>query len=475
MDSTPPCIERRQFLRRTALASALGAGGLGSLLLGANTAHAADYKALVCVFLYGGNDGLNTVVPTDSRYTAYSTVRGALALPQNRLVALQGSSYGLHPALAPLAPIWNTDRRLATVFNVGPLRQPLTKEAYGAAGSGSSLIPDSLFSHSDQQLLWQSGLTEVQQRTGWGARAADAWGGNVPVVSVGGNAYFGLSSQRSALVLPGPGSYFGAFGLDRTARKAALDTLYGLDGQSDLLRLGYAQQTQDAFAKSASLMGVVGRTPGGSSFANDQAIDAAFSWLMPDGYFVNLIGAQLYQVAKLIAANATLGGNRQIFFAEQDGYDTHSDQITAGNVLAGRHATLLTDLGVALAAFYNAMKAIGRADSVTLFTQSDFGRTFRPNNSLGTDHAWGNTQLVMGGAVIGGTYGTHPTLQLGGPNDVGATAADSQGRWIPTTSVNQYAATLLNWFGASPGQLDQVLPHLGNFGGVGWPRTLGFV
>jgi uncharacterized protein (DUF1501 family) len=165
-------------------------------------------------------------------------------------------------------------------------------------------------------------------------------------------------------------------------------------------------------------------------------------------------------------------GNRQIFFAQLGGFDTHANQI-GGTVLVGNHANLLKEVGDSLACFHNAMKAMALADAVTAFTQSDFGRTFTPNNSSGTDHAWGNQHLVIGGAVKGGlTYGTYPTLALGGPDDVGVDSWELQGRWIPTSSVDQYAATLLSWFGADAGQLDTVLPNLGNFGSA---RTLGFL
>ena len=155
------------------------------------------------------------------------------------------------------------------------------------------------------------------------------------------------------------------------------------------------------------------------------------------------------------------------------GFDTHGGQAITGSPRLGDHAALLKELGDATAAFYAALKAVGLGDAVTTFTQSDFGRTFAPNNSNGTDHAWGSQHFVLGGAVKGGaTYGTYPDLVLGGDNDVGQDSWELQGRWIPTTSVDQYAATLLNWFGASSTQLDTVLPNLQNYGAN---RTLGFL
>jgi uncharacterized protein (DUF1501 family) len=185
------------------------------------------------------------------------------------------------------------------------------------------------------------------------------------------------------------------------------------------------------------------------------------------------IARELYQVAKLVASNATVGGNRQVFFTSMGGFDTHGGQVVSGAPTTGIHASLLKDLSDAMAAFSKAMDAVGLGNAVTTFTESDFGRTFLPNSSLGTDHAWGSHHLVMGGAVRGGaTYGTYPDLTLGGVNDVGTNTWEQQGRWIPTTSVDQYAATLLGWFGASDGQNGTILPNLANFGSA---RNLGFV
>jgi uncharacterized protein (DUF1501 family) len=203
------------------------------------------------------------------------------------------------------------------------------------------------------------------------------------------------------------------------------------------------------------------------------AIDTAFAPFTAAGKITSGLGNQLYQLAKLIAGNATVQGNRQLFFASMGGFDTHGNQLVTGSPLEGDHARLLKELGDALAAFNAALTNLGLANAVTTFTQSDFGRTFAPNNSTGTDHAWGNQHLVMGGAVKGGlTYGSYPELVLGGPNDVGQEAWELQGRWIPTTAVDQYAATLLGWFGATDAQLDTVLPNLKNFGTV---RRLAFL
>jgi uncharacterized protein (DUF1501 family) len=473
-------VQRRDFLRRTTtLAGSLGLAGLGAFgaLAPVRQARAADYRALVCVFLYGGNDGTNTIVPTDAtRHGQYSGVRGAMAIPRGALLPLSGTDFGLHPSLSGLVPAWN-EGKLAPLFNVGPLYAPLTKAEYRSAGAGSLLVPENLFSHSDQQLLWESATTDAQARTGWGGRAAQRLATTNPVISVGGNGRFGLSSSAVPLVLPEPGATFGAYSLQPSdlnwapmrARKEAVDALYAQSGDVTLAQ-AYQRLQVDAFSVSERLGALVKRTPG--SAGNTAAIDAAFAPITTNGRINTPLGRQLYQTAKLIDGRATVQGDRQIFFAQQGGFDTHGNQ-TNGNALEGEHVRLLKAFGDALGCFHNAMKGIGMADAVTLFTQSDFGRTFKPNSSNGTDHAWGNHHLVLGGAVRGGrTYGTYPELALGGPNDVGVDSWELHGRWIPTTSVDQYAATLLAWFGADAGALDAVLPNLRNFGSA---RNVGFV
>jgi uncharacterized protein (DUF1501 family) len=470
---------RRRWLQQSSgvLAGAFGATSLGGLLLASRPAAAADYKALVCVFLSGGNDGMNMIVPTDSsRYNQYAAVRGPLALPSSQLLRLAGSNYGLHPALSALTPYWNNGY-LAPVFNLGPLAVPLTKAQYRAEPDGSPLIPGNLFSHSDQQLLWESAGGDTSARTGWGGRASGVMNTVNPVISVGGNGVFGVETERVPLVLPGPGQKFGAFGLmpedmtwtPRILRRAAIDKMYG---QAQTLQLGNAYNTQqrDAFEISERIGSIVSAMPGSS--LSSPAIDNAFAPLMRNGAFTTYLSAQLYQVAKLISNNATVQGNRQIFLAQLGGFDTHSDQLVLGNPTTGTHADLLREAGDALAAFQRAIDNMGMAGSVTTFTQADFGRTFQPNMSNGTDHAWGNHQFVMGGAVKGkATYGTYPELVIGGPDDVGVETWERQGRWIPTSSVDQYASTLLGWFGAGGSQIDQILPNLRNFS----RRTLGFL
>ena len=470
---------RRTWLKQAAAVSGvLGTAGLANLLLGSQRpAHSSDYKALVCVFLYGGNDGSNMVVPTDAaRHAQYATVRGALALGRGSLVPLTGSTYGLHPALSALQPLWNSGA-MAPVFNVGPLFSPLTKAQYRDAAEDSPLIPDSLFSHSDQQILWECGGTSSLERAGWGGRGASTLATVNPVISADGSARFGMESLRMPLVVPGPGSKFGAYGLEdqdlswepNRLRRQAIDAMYAGPASIDL-RQSYMDQQKVAFEISGRLGPLIASRPGDDLAS--PAVDAAFAGLIRDGMLVSDLAAQLYQVAKLVANNAQVQGDRQMYFVGQGGYDTHEGQV-AGSADQGQHAALLSELGAALAAFHQAMRNLGMGDQVTSFTQSDFGRTFATNSSGGTDHGWGNHQLVLGDAVRGGsTYGQFPVLELGGPDDVGTDPWELHGRWLPTSAVDQYAATLLRWFGASETQLDQILPNLVNFGAQ---RSLGFL
>lgn len=470
-----PHVQRRRLLLG---GGALLAGAAGASLFTARNARAADYKALVCVFLYGGNDAMNMVVPTDStRYNQYAGVRGALALPRTSLAALPGSDYGLHPAMSALLPAWNASQ-LAPVFNVGPLAQPITKTDYVGAPPGSPIIPENLFSHSDQQLLWACGGRSAVARTGWGGRGSATLGTVNPVISVGGNGLFGVEALRSPLVLPSAGSFFGAYGFGpddlqwepNRLRKEALDALFA-NPQPVQLGDAYRDQQQTAFEISGRLGDIVASLPGDGK--TPAAIDSAFAPLLVDGQLPTDIAAQLFQVAKLVAANAQVQGSRQMFFAQAGGFDTHDGQVDGGDATKGYHALLLGQLADAMAAFQRAMDNLGMGTQVTLFTHSDFGRTFAPNLSYGSDHAWGTHQLVLGGAVKGrATYGSYPTLVLGGPDDVGVEEWELQGRWIPTSSVDQFAATLMSWFGASASQLDTILPNLVNFGSA---RSLGFV
>ena len=451
-------MKRRSFLRHAgALAGTAALSQLG--MLAARTSLAApsnDYKALVCIFLYGGNDANNMIVPIDSQgYANYAKTRSYLALPQDDLLplGLAGGSaeYGLHPALPGLASLW-TAGNLAVVANVGPLVQPLTKAQYL---STTSVKPESLFSHIDQQHEWQSSIASTSgSNSGWGGRLSDALaslnaGSSIPpMISTGGNNLFVTGAASQALVIPTSGSFglagFANNGAD-AARRSALVQLLSVD-QSVNLDQAAANIMTSALSSSAALNPILTKT--------DATLQARFGGLT--GNFA----AQMLGIAKVIEARATLGASRQVFLATLGSFDTHTDQLD-------QQQNLFAELDAGLTAFHGAMADIGAGPNVTSFTLSDFSRNFLPNTGGGTDHAWGSHPLVIGDAVKGGTmYGTMPTLELSGPDD-----ASDLGRWIPTIAVDQFAATLSAWFGADAAALAAVLPNLSAF----TPATLGFI
>ena len=450
---------RREFLLR---AGALTAGGLASRLaplsaLGlaaqAQAQMAGDYKALVCVFLYGGVDGNNLVVPGDNagyaQYTAVRTIASGVNIPQAELLPIQPAStpapFGLHPELTDIHPLF-AQKKLAILANVGPLNGPTTKANYLANR------PDNLFSHSDQQNQWQSSVSSGASRSGWGGRIADqlaAQNGAFPVVtSIAGSSLFIAGNVTSPLALPANGDFalqgFNA-GAPATARLAAMQAILASDRAN-----AYVNAASDIATRAISLSGVVNPILA-SSASTVQALFAGQA---------SSISQQLLQVAKLIEARAQTGARRQVFFVSLGGFDTHSNELP---VLVN----LLGQLSPALRSFHDAMVQLGVANQVTTFTLSDFGRTFQPASGAGTDHAWGNHHFILGGAVRGGEmYGLYPTLARAGPDD-----ADTAGRWIPTTSVEQYGATLARWFGLSEPALDGVFPNLARFSS----RDLGFL
>jgi len=465
-------MKRRNFLQ--ALSASLGAGMAPALMTGSARAQSAGYRALVCIFLHGGNDGTNTIVPRDAtRYAQYAAVRRQLALPASSLVPL-GTDWGLHPALAGLSTAW-AEQALAPVFNVGPLFQPLTRDDYLNASARGKTLPQSLFSHYHQQLLWETSHHDVSRRSGWGGRAAATRAGLV--MAGAGNSRFGLTEQATPVVFPGPGAVFGLQGYWLGPNAARLSALQALHQEAGDLALhnAYAKSQRDALALADQLGPILRINPKDNP---GEPINAAFAPVTDSGgYLYSSLARQLYQIAKLIEYRASLpatvgNASGHIYFATLDGFDTHANQIGA-DVFGGDHASLLRTLGDAMGAFYQATKVLGLADSVATFTQSDFGRTFAINASRGTDHGWGGHQLVMGGGVMGNaTYGTYPSLVLGGPDDAGGPVWEQQGRWIPTASVDQYAATLLRWWGLDEAQLGALLPNLQNFGSA---RSLGFM
>jgi uncharacterized protein (DUF1501 family) len=411
------------------------------------------YKALVCVFLFGGNDSNNTVVPYDNAdYAGYLAVRGAqasggIALDQSSLLQVNppstgGLVYGLHPRLVELQALFNAGK-MAVLTNVGPLLAPLTKAEYLA---NSAPIPSNLFSHADQQTQWQTGGSDSISRTGWGGRLADQIASlnsstSTPLLmSVAGSTVYGVGNTTSPLALPTSGS-FGLAGFSNSAaskaRLAAVNQILALDRANTLVASAENINTV-AINSSATINPIISAT--------STTVGTAFSGLTTS------IASQLKQVARLIEARSTLQQQRQVFFVSLGGFDTHNTELSTQD-------SLFAQLSPALNAFYNATVALGVSSQVTTFTHSDFARTYKPASGGGTDHAWGGHHFIIGDAVKGGDfYGTMPSLTLGGPDDVTA-----QGRWIPSTAVDQYGSTLANWFGVTSADLASVFPNIGRY------------
>lgn len=450
--SHPIDTGRRRFVRTTSTLSVLGAGAPLALNLAAIGAAAAqsteDYRALVCVFLFGGNDQANTVVPTaPAEFASYADARPSLALPAERLTSLGsvasqgGRSFAMPVELATLAALYQSGR-LAIVSNVGPLIAPTTLTQYR---SRSVPLPTNLFSHNDQQSVWQSSAPEGAT-TGWGGRMAELIAsGNAKqtftAVSVTGATVFlsGGSVLQYQLGASGPvaidGLSSGEFGnlvLQQLITAARPDVL---ENEYNLVTIRSIAATGDL---SAALSGApVLTTP----FPSE-----------------NPLADQLSMVARMISVRQALGIRRQVFFVALGGFDTHDFLLRDQPALHAR-------IDGALAAFYQATVELGVADLVTAFTASDFGRTLTSNGD-GSDHGWGSHHFVVGGAVRGGDiYGSFPVVALDTAEDVGS------GRLLPTTSVDQYAATLARWFGVPDGSLDTVVPNLANFS----TRDLGFM
>jgi uncharacterized protein (DUF1501 family) len=401
------------------------------------------------VFLFGGNDANNTLIPFDTTgYGKYSSLRGDLALAQNTLLPLTPApNFALHPSLPDIQSLFNSSNA-AFVANVGTLVQPLTRAQYQAGQTA----PTNLFSHPDQQLEWQNAAQSAATPTGWAGRMADVLGASynsgasIPMItSVAGDTLFcNGSSTTPVSVSPGNlGEASCSEGSECSARQLTAQALLTLDTGVSLVQADDSITT-NAYAYAKTLADAV------------QSI-TPLKTVFPAN---NGLGAQLQQIAQIIQVRSALNVQRQIFFAGIGNFDTHAGQL-------GLQSTLLAEISPALAAFYNATVELDVATEVTTFTMSDFSRTFQPNSNNGSDHAWGAHHIVIGGAVKGGQiYGTYPTLALGGPDD-----SDSNGRWVPTTASSQYAATLAQWFGVSVGDLPAVLPSIGNFS----TSNLGFV
>jgi uncharacterized protein (DUF1501 family) len=432
------------------------------------------YKALVCIFLFGGNDSGNMIIPSDD-YATYAAVRHntGLALPQSSLLPIKvpslGSHCAFHPSFTGLHALWGQGK-VAVVCNVGPLVEPTTSTAYR---NGTARVPLNLFSHADQQNQWQTSVAHETSTIGWGGRTADKmaqWNARtLPVVlSVAGTPIFMTGNTAQALTLAAaPTRLDAALPLDgfltppdADARYRAMRNLLQVDQNLTLVR-GVSRVTQKALEAQGALR-----------LVGDPSVPP-----FPLQPRTNL-GNQLEQVAKLMSVHEALGMRRQVFFCALGGFDTHSGQVATGDSTAGTHADLLAQVSQAMQAFYEATVALGVASQVVTFTLSDFARTFVPNGNLGTDHAWGSHHLVMGGAVRGGDFygipganGTiFPTLAPAGPDDTDE-GSGARGRWIPTVAVDQYGATLAAWFGVGPADLIAVFPNLGRFSSP----TLGFL
>lgn len=474
----PDLHTRRAFLRRstqlglagTALPFALNLAAMGE----AAAFTATDYKALVCVFLYGGNDYANTVITyDDDSYNKYATIRGGsgqsgggIAIAKAGLAATllnpttalaAGRQYALHPAMTGLAGLFNAGKA-AVQLNVGPLVVPLTRAQYSNSNRALYPLPPKLFSHNDQQSVWQSSSPEGST-VGWGGNLGDlalSSNGNslFTCISVTGNAVF-LSGDSALSYQVSTGGAIAINGVKSNVygSSAVRGALTALIQQTSpqVLENEYNRVTTRAItAESQITAGLAGVTLATAFPANNSLAD------------------QLKMVARLIGARSTLGTKRQVFMVSLGGFDLHDNLIS-------QQPTLMKRVSEAMSAFYDATVELGVADKVTAFTASDFGRTLSSNGD-GSDHGWGSHHFMVGGAVKGRAfYGKAPPVSITNTADANDQWHVGQGRLLPSTSVDQYAATLAKWFGVSNTELAGVLPNLSHFGGADYPIDLGFM
>jgi uncharacterized protein (DUF1501 family) len=404
-----------------------------------------DYKALVCVFLYGANDHANTYVPYDSSsYATYASIRAALTTAKDQLLPLTPSvslPSGMQMAFAPqwtgLRALFDAGK-LGVQLNVGPLIVPTTLAQYKAQ---SVPLPPKLFSHNDQQSVWQSSLAEGAT-TGWGGRIGDLFLSNnstttFTCMNVSGNAVFMSGQQAVAYQVSSTGA---------VKLRATTSNSFGSSSVSKALQALTQANTAHFFeSEHAKIMK--------RAVEAEQLLTAGLTAAPTFATAFNAnnsLATQLQMVAKTIAARQALGTKRQVFFVSLNGFDLHDN-------LVDQHPGLLTAISEALSSFYAATVELGVADKVTTFTASDFGRTLTSNGD-GSDHGWGSHHVVMGGAVSGKRfYGTAPVTAVNGPDDVG------QGRLLPTTSVDQFGAALATWFGVPSNEMATVFPNIRNF------------
>ena len=510
--TTRELYSRRSFLTR-ATGAAFGTGALSTLfdLRLMNSALAAvdvsDYKALVCVFLSGGNDGNNTLVPApaDVRYTDYKNIRGPrLALWEDQAAAAArptiagtanpnnywvlplstantgADAYGVHSSMSGVKNLFDQGK-LAFIGNVGVMLEPATKAQIQAK---QRKLPPQLFSHNDQVTQWQTSVPDAISRTGWGGRSSDKMReelirlgiptGSISLsVSLAGSNTWEVGDTVNQFQVSTSGAvslrqYSGDRKtlIDQIIRDVSLGGDAALnDARTNFHLKDFQKVNERALFNGASLSTALTRVAtGGADATFGAAIDAAFGIGGAVTYGnLNSLEQQLHTVARIIAERTFLGMRRQIFFVQLGGHDTHGDQPVA-------HSNLVGTTSNALAKFYAATAALNIAEKVTSFTASDFGRTFK-SNGLGSDHAWASHHMVCGGAVRGGRlFGSYPTLALNGPDDYD-TGSGATGRWIPRLSADEYSATLARWFGLDDTALDAVFPNLNRFA----TRNVGFM
>lgn len=444
-------LSRREFLQATGAGLVATSPVVGLTQMATPTGSFSDYRALVCVFLFGGNDSFNMLAPrSDAEYNVYSRSRQNLAIDKAALLPISpliqdGAQYGLHPNMAAIRTLFDS-ARVAFVTNVGPLIEPTTKEQYE---NGSVALPPRLFSHNDQQAQWQSLRGRAPGKTGWAGRVGDLLRSHVSDqqlatnVSLAGNQLFQAADETVAYTMGrnGPIPFQGMGDAQRAQqRRAVFQRILG--AEYDTM---YERAYRDIQQRAVETVDRVS-----AALENAQPLSTA----MP----ASRLGQQLSTVARLIGVREQLQMQRQIFFVSTGGFDSHDDQLES-------QPALLSDVSESIAAFYRATVELGVASSVTTFTQSDFGRTLTSNGD-GTDHGWGGVQFVVGDAVRGRElYGRYPRLEIGGPDDV------RRGRLIPGISADQYAATLARWIGVPDADLGHVAPNLHNFA----QRDLGFL